>query len=211
MCAGGVTSGVKAAAERLTQRVSKMSEPTAARALYNSVTIPVGDNQIIYHQPIVSQASEIKPITSYENSRKPFIFQNKTRIALMESSQTGEDGPGEQLPRVQCRGYTGRVLASELTTLAVRPKLADTVLKQEGVSRDLVTSSTYSPVLTPGASSPLSPSTPASSPSTPPPSPGTRTSSSSQSHRARVSRLTTQPTSPCTARGGASSAGARGR
>ena len=204
MCAGGVTSGVKAAAERLTQRVSKMSEPTAARALYNSVTIPVGDNQIIYHQPIVSQASEIKPITSYENSRKPFIFQNKTRIALMESSQTGEDGPGEQLPRVQCRGYTGRVLASELTTLAARPKL-------KGVSRDLVTSSTSSPVMTPGASSPLSPSTPASSPSTPPPSPGTRTSSSSQSHRARVSRLTTQPTSPCTARGGASSAGARGR
>ena len=135
----------------VTQAVTKISEPIVPSALYNSVTIPLGDNQIIY-QPLASKTSESKTITFYEEPRKPFIYQNKTRISvpatrpvtekpLAVSRVTGEGvtGAGHQVLRIQYRGYTGQVITSELTTLAARPELADTVLVCE--DGRLVTSS----------------------------------------------------------------------
>ena len=118
-----------------TQAVTKISEGTAANALYNSVTIPLGDNQILY-QPLTSKASETKTITFYEEPRKPFIYQNKTRISVPATrpvtekplsvgrvTSDGVTGAGHQLLRIQ-----GQILTSELTSLASRPGLADTVL-----------------------------------------------------------------------------------
>ena len=46
-------------------------------------------------------------ITFYEEPRK---------------SLTGEGGPGDQMLRVQCQGYTGQVLAYELNALAASRK-----------------------------------------------------------------------------------------
>ena len=124
----------------VTQAVTKIREPIVPSTLYNSVTIPLGDNQIIY-QPLASKTSETKTITFYEEPRKPFIYQNKTRISvpatrpvtekpLAVSRVTGEGvtGTGHQVLRIQYRGYTGQLITSELTTLATRPELADTVL-----------------------------------------------------------------------------------
>ena len=118
-----------------TQAVTKISDTTAGNALYNSVTIPLGDNQILY-QPLTSKASETKTITFYEEPRKPFIYQNKTRISVPATrsvtekplsvgrvTSEGVTGAGHTLLRIQ-----GQVLTSELTSLAARPELADTVL-----------------------------------------------------------------------------------
>lgn len=119
-----------------TQAVTKMSEATGANTVYDSVTIPLGDNQIMYQPLSASKASETKTITFYEEPRKPFIYQNKTRISVPASrpvtekpvTSEGVTGADQQLLRIQCRGYTGQGLASELTSLASRPEMADTVL-----------------------------------------------------------------------------------
>ena len=127
---------IKGGSQVFTHSLTKTVEQPVVRnpdELQDCVTLPLVDNQVLY-QPHTKKP-ETKTITFYEEPRKPFIYQKKTRISVSASRPVTEkplalsrvrDESG--VLRLQSRGLGSRHLASELRTLATRPELADTVL-----------------------------------------------------------------------------------